>query len=106
MITKEFLQEHFKKYDSITLYKPDNTPVTIFKQYNIVLQGGHSKFTFTDYESLVSFYQSPRGRSNLYDFPFRAAARGLVCKTANSNGVFTLNQKDMEVFSHDHQRLL
>ena len=25
-ITKEFLQEHFRKHDAITLYKPDGTP--------------------------------------------------------------------------------
>lgn len=57
MITKEFLQEHFKKYDSITLYKPDGTPITFTKQYEPVMEGGHCKLTFNDYESLVSFYQ-------------------------------------------------
>ena len=56
-ITKEFLQEHFKKHDSITLYKPDGTPVTISKQYNIILQGGYSKFTFKDCGELVDFHR-------------------------------------------------
>ena len=37
MITKEFLQEHFRKHDAITLYKPDGTPVTIVKVYEPVL---------------------------------------------------------------------
>lgn len=37
MITQEFLQEHFHKHDSITLYKPDGTPITIIKVYEPVL---------------------------------------------------------------------
>lgn len=42
-VSKEFLQEHFRKHDSITLYKPDGTPVTISKQYSIMLRGGHAE---------------------------------------------------------------
>ena len=57
MITKEFLQEHFHKHDSITLYKPDGAPVTFRKQYNFVMQGGHSKFTFKDCNDLMEFYR-------------------------------------------------
>ena len=30
-VKKEFLAEHFRKHDSITLYKPDGTPVTFGK---------------------------------------------------------------------------
>lgn len=56
-ITKQFLQEHFRKHDSITLYKADGTPVTFTKQYNYVLNGGHRRFVFKDYESLVAFYK-------------------------------------------------
>lgn len=56
-ITKQFLQEHFRKHNSIILYKPDGTPVTFTKQYNYVLNGGHRRFMFKDYESLVAFYK-------------------------------------------------
>ncbi len=55
-VSKEFLQEHFRKHDSITLYKPDGTPVTFRKQYNIILHGGHSVFSFKDYDALMDFY--------------------------------------------------
>ena len=36
-VSREFLQEHFRKHDSITLYKPDGTPVTFVKVYEPVL---------------------------------------------------------------------
>ena len=55
-ITKEFLQEHFRKHDSITLYKPDGTPITFIKQYELVMEGGHSRFRFKDYDKLMAFY--------------------------------------------------
>lgn len=55
-ITKEFLQEHFRKHDSITLYKPDGTPITFIKQYELVMEGGHSRFRFKDYDRLMAFY--------------------------------------------------
>ena len=59
-ITHNFLREHFRKHDSITLYKADGTPVTFTKQHHLVLCGGHSRFAFQDYESLVAFYQKQR----------------------------------------------
>lgn len=31
-VKKEFLVEHFRKHDFITLYKQDGTPVTFSKQ--------------------------------------------------------------------------
>lgn len=43
MITKEFLRNHFRKHDTLTLYKPDGTPVTIVKDYDII-------FTASQYE--------------------------------------------------------
>lgn len=55
-ITKEFLQEHFRKHDSITLYKADGTPVTFTKGYNLAMNGGHQAFVFKDYERLMGFY--------------------------------------------------
>ena len=36
-VKKEFLVEHFRKHDSITLYKQDGTPVTFSKQHHIRL---------------------------------------------------------------------
>ena len=48
-VTKEFLQEHFRKHDSITLYKPDGTAVTFRKQYNLVVKGGGFRGDFKTY---------------------------------------------------------
>ncbi len=56
-ITKAFLQEHFCKHDSITLYKADGTPVTFATHYNLVVNGGHHRITFKTYDELMAFYQ-------------------------------------------------
>lgn len=56
-IKKEFLAEHFRKHDTLTLYKPDGTPVTFRKEHNVVLRGGYSKFTFKTYDELMAFYK-------------------------------------------------
>ena len=45
-VKKEFLAEHFRKHDSITLYKQDGTPVTFSKQHHIRLYGGHRDLMF------------------------------------------------------------
>ena len=42
-IKKDFLQNHFRKHDTLTLYKSDGTPVTIVKGYDII-------FTASQYE--------------------------------------------------------
>ncbi len=60
MITKDYLKEHFRKHDSITLYKTDGTPVTISKRYYLVMQGGHTTTTFKTYEELAAFYSKRR----------------------------------------------
>ena len=57
MITQKFLQEHFRKHDSITLFKPDGTPITFSKQYHLVLCGGHRHFVFENYDELLAFYK-------------------------------------------------
>ena len=55
-ITKEFLQEHFRKHVSITLYKPDGTPVTFTKVYEPVLVvSQHEAYRFRDNERLAEF---------------------------------------------------
>lgn len=56
-VTKEFLQEHFRKHDSITLYKPNSTAVTFRKQDNLVLKGGGFRGTFKTYDELTDFYR-------------------------------------------------
>lgn len=56
-ITKAFLQEHFRKHDSITLYKADGTPVTFAKHHNLVVNGGHHSFMFKTYDDLLDFYK-------------------------------------------------
>ena len=56
-VSKEFLQEHFRKHDSITLYRQDGTAVTFTKQYNIIMHGGYSKLTFENYDELMEFYR-------------------------------------------------
>lgn len=61
-ITKEFLQEHFRKHDSITIYKPDGTPVTFSKQHHIRLYGGHCELFFKDYDEFLAFCAKQRLR--------------------------------------------
>lgn len=59
-VTKEFLQEHFRKHDSITLYKPDGTAVTFRKQYNLVVKGGGFRGDFKTYDELTDFCRKRR----------------------------------------------
>lgn len=55
-ITWEFLQEHFRKRDSITLYKPDGTPVTIVKVYEpVLIAGQYETYRFRSNENLAEF---------------------------------------------------
>ena len=55
-ITKEFLQEHFRKRDSITLYKPDGTPITIVKVYEpLLIAGQYEAYRFRSNEKLAEF---------------------------------------------------
>ena len=55
-ITKEFLREHFRKHDTLTLYRADGTPVTFTRQHKYVVAGGCHKFTFDTCEGLAEFY--------------------------------------------------
>lgn len=54
-ITKEFLQEYFRKNDTLTLYKSDGTPVTFSKKQHIRLYGGHCELFFKDYDEFLAF---------------------------------------------------
>lgn len=61
MITQEFLQKHFRKNDSITLYKPDGTPVTIVKVYEPVLTVSQDEaYCFRSNERLTEFCNKHR----------------------------------------------
>ena len=60
-VNKEFLQEHFRKHDSITLYKPDGTPVTIVKVYEPVLIVSRDEaYRFRSNERLTEFCNKHR----------------------------------------------
>lgn len=59
-IEKQFLQEHFRKNDTLTLYKPDGTPVTFSKRQQIRLFGGHRDLRFKDYDEFLAFCTEQR----------------------------------------------
>ncbi len=61
-IKKQFLQEHFRKNDTLTLYKPDGTPVTFSKKLHIRLYGGHCELIFEDYDKFLAFCADKRLR--------------------------------------------
>ena len=54
-VKKEFLVEHVRKHDSITLYKQNGTHVTFSKQHHIRLYGGHRNLVFKDYDEFLAF---------------------------------------------------
>ncbi len=62
MISKDFLQEHFRKHDTLILYKPDGTPITFSRQFYLVLNGGHQHQEFKDYDAFLAFYGKQRLR--------------------------------------------
>ncbi|MGN0619421.1 MAG: hypothetical protein ACI4J7_10430 [Ruminiclostridium sp.] len=57
-ITKEFLQEHFRKHNSLTVYKNDGTPVTFEKKYRIAMCGGNCKITFKTCDEFTDFFNT------------------------------------------------
>ena len=55
-ITQKFLQEHFHKRDSLTLYKKDGTPFTIVKVYEpVLIAGQYESYRFRSNEKLAEF---------------------------------------------------
>ena len=56
-LKKEFFREHFNKHDTLILYKPDGTPVTFSKRAQYVVIGGGMKYTFKDFEQLMTHYK-------------------------------------------------
>ena len=54
--SQKFLQEHFHKRDSLTLYKPDGTPITIVKVYEpLLIAGQYEAYRFRSNEKLAEF---------------------------------------------------
>ena len=55
-VTQNLLQEHFRKHDSLTLYKKDGTPVTIVKVYEpVLIAGQYESYRFRSNEKLADF---------------------------------------------------
>lgn len=60
-VKKEFLAEHFRKDNSITLYKPDGTPVTVIKTYEpVLIVSQHEAYRFKSNECLTEFCNKHR----------------------------------------------
>ena len=60
-ITQEFLREHFRKHDSLTLYKPDGTPITIVKAYEpVLIFGQYESYSFRSNQRLTEFCNKHR----------------------------------------------
>lgn len=51
MITKDFLENHFKHHNKLVLYS-GTIPLTITKAWHLHLEGGHSSFDIDDCEDL------------------------------------------------------
>ncbi len=56
MITKDFLEKHFKHHDKLVLYK-ESTPLTITKEWHLRLTSGHNAMTIVDCEDLAEYSQ-------------------------------------------------
>ncbi len=53
VVTKEFLEKHFKFHNKIVLYQGD-MPLTITKAWHLHFSGGHSDFDLQDCEDLAN----------------------------------------------------
>ena len=47
MITKEFLEKHFRHHDKLVVYQ-GRTPLTITKAWHLRFEGGHHAFDVAD----------------------------------------------------------
>lgn len=55
-ITRTYLENHFRKHDSITMYKPDGTPVTFTKVYEpVLIVSQYEAYGFKNNERLAEF---------------------------------------------------
>lgn len=68
MITKEFLEKHYKFHDKLVLYTQDGIKLTFAKESHYHMSGGHASLDLMDLEDFAAF-------SN---------ARGLTLKPSNT----------------------
>lgn len=51
MITREYLENHFKHHNKLVVYQGD-VPLTITKEWHLHFNGGHHDFDIADCEDL------------------------------------------------------
>ena len=52
MITKEFLEKHFKMHNKLTVYQGE-LPLTVSKAWHLRFNGGHHEFDISDCTDLA-----------------------------------------------------
>ena len=62
MITKEFLEKHYKFHDKLVLYTPDDIKLTFSKEPHYHMEGGHATLDLMDLEDFAAFVKA-RGLS-------------------------------------------
>ena len=62
MITKEFLEKHYKFHDKLVLYTPDDIKLTFSKEPHYHMEGGHATLDLMDIEDFAAFAKA-RGLS-------------------------------------------
>jgi hypothetical protein len=62
MITKEFLEKHYKFHDKLVLYTPDDIKLTFSKEPHYHMEGGHATLDLMDLEDFAAFAKA-RGLS-------------------------------------------
>lgn len=55
MITKEYLEKHYKFHDKLVLYTPDNIKLTFTKEPYYHMEGGHATLDLMDLEDFAVF---------------------------------------------------
>ncbi len=55
MITKEFLEKHYKFHDKLVLYTKDGIKLTFTKEPHYHMSGGHVTLDLMDLEDLAEF---------------------------------------------------
>ncbi len=55
MITKEFLEKHFKLHNKLVLYTQDDVKLEFTKEPHFHMDGGHHTLNLMDVEDLTEF---------------------------------------------------
>lgn len=55
MITKEFLEKHFKLHNKLVLYTPSNVKVVFTKASHFHMDGGYHNLDLMDVEDFAEF---------------------------------------------------